>query len=463
MNSFSKKFYLLYDEVKQHLTEGESYCLGFSGGRDSTALLKVLCELRKEIKFGLTALHVNHELRPNEAIGDRDYCEKICKEWNVDFRSTRINVKKFAVQNSLSEEAAARKCRFIWFKKVLEEKKSNKILLAHHADDQAETLLLRLFRGAGLRGLGCMAPVSDMLGFKIIRPWLNIRQKVINEFRDYKNICCRYDSSNYSTKYKRNWIRHKLIPEIQKEFSDKIENKLVQTSDICRASDDYFSSLALKIILQNSRKSIFGIAFPIDVFKEFHRAVQRALLIEIFKKQSCLFSFEIIETIRNFVLGTKKKLNIQLAAGFFVGKSSGYFYFGNKKPTILDFNVEIQEENVFDLNECCSNNGEAWKKVFLCEETKMVQYASFDSNYKISIRTRKTGDLYKPVNGHTKKIKELFIDSGIPQELKSAIPIIEEKGEIVWVAGWRISENYKVELGKKFFKLIVQKSTTLKN
>ncbi len=139
MYSYSKKFSRLYDKVKPYLTEGESYCLGFSGGRDSTALLKVLCELREEIKFGLTALHVNHELRLSEAIGDSDYCEKICKEWNVDFKSTTINVKKFAVQNSLSEEEAARKCRFAWFKKTLAEKKSNKIFLAHHADDRNQS------------------------------------------------------------------------------------------------------------------------------------------------------------------------------------------------------------------------------------------------------------------------------------------------------------------------------------
>ncbi len=276
MYSYSKNFSRLYDEVLPYLNEGETYCLGFSGGRDSTALLKVLCELRKKLKFGLTALHVNHELRLNEAAADTNYCKNICKEWEVDFLSTTINVKKYAIQNSLSEEEAARECRFIWFKKVLGEKKSNKIFLAHHADDQAETLLFRLFRGAGLRGLGCMKPVSNMLGFEIVRPWLEIRQRVINEFRDSKNILCRYDSSNDSTKYKRNWIRHKLIPEIQKEFSDGFENKLVQTADICRSSDDYFSSLAGELILQNSKKSIFGIAFPIDIFKEFHTAVQWA-------------------------------------------------------------------------------------------------------------------------------------------------------------------------------------------
>ena len=453
MISCAKKFSRLYDEVKPYLTEGESYCLGFSGGRDSTALLKVLCELREVIKFSLTALHVNHELRSNEAIGDCDYCKNICKEWNVDLKSTTINVKKFAIQNSLSEEEAARKCRFVWFDKVLAEKNSNKIFLAHHADDQAETLLFRLFRGSGLRGLGCMKPVSNMLGFEIIRPWLKIRQNVINEFRDSKNIICRYDSSNDSIKYKRNWIRHKLIPEIQKEFSDNFENKLIQTADICRSSDDYFRSLAEEIILQNSKKSIFGIAFPIDIFKEFHTAVQRALIIELFNNQNCLFSFEIIEAVREFILGSKKKLNIQLPGGFFAGKSWGYFYFGNRKPKSSDFNVEIQEEKCFVQKKCCSNNGEAWKKVFLCQETKMVQYAALGSKSELSIRSRKNGDCYKPINGHQKKIKNLFINSGVPQELKSAIPIIEKNGEIVWLAGWRISEKFKVKSGEKIFKL----------
>ena len=455
MLSNSKKFSRLYDEVLPYLTEGESYCLGFSGGRDSTALLKVLCDLRKKLKFSLTALHVNHELRSNESEVDRNYCEKICKEWEVDFVLTTINVRKFAAENSLSEETAARECRFIWFKKVLVEKKSNKIFLAHHADDQAETLLFRLFRGAGLRGLGCMEPVSNMLGFEIIRPWLSIRQKVINQYRSSKNILCRYDSSNDSTKYKRNWIRHKLIPEIQSEFSDGFEDKLVQTADICRSSDDYFSSLAGELILLNSKKSIFGIAFPIDIFKEFHIAIQRALVIEMFKKQKCLFSFEIIEAVRNFILSSKKKLNIQLPGGFFAGKSWGYFYLGNRHPELSDFGVEVQFEDVFDQEKCCLDNGEAWKKVFLCEKVKMVQYASLGSKSEISIRTRKSGDCYKPVNGHQKKIKKLFIDSGIPQDLKSAIPIIEKNGEIVWVAGWRISERFKVKPDKKVFKLTI--------
>jgi len=451
----TNKFKVLYDTISPYLVEGGSYCLGFSGGRDSTVLLKVLSDIRKKIEFKLIALHVNHKFRAKESDSDMVFCKNICKEWNVNFLSTTIDVKQFALENSLSEETAARECRLAWFKKIIEEKEIKKIFLAHHADDQAETLLFKLFRGAGLKGIGAMNALVKIDGIEIVRPWLTIRQNLLVEFREFSNISCRYDSSNDSTKYKRNWIRHRLIPEIQKEFSDNFENKLVQAADICREADDYFSSLAKEIILLNSRKSIFGTAFPSNVFRKFHTAVQRALLIEIFKTQNCLFSFEIIEAVRSFISGSKKKLNIQLPGGFFAGKSWGYFYFGKRKPKISDFNVEIKQEKVFDQEECCSNNGESWKQVFLCEKAKMVQYASFDSESEISIRPRKSGDYYKPVNGHQKKIKEFFIDSGIPQELKSVIPIIEKTGKIVWIAGWRISEKFKIKPENRIFKLTI--------
>jgi len=453
MSSYSKKFSLLYDEVLPYLTEGESYCLGFSGGRDSTALLKVLCELRQKINFNLTALHVNHKLRPNEADDDKVYCENICKEWDVEFKAATIDVGEFAINNSLSEEEAARECRLAWFNKILAGKNCYKIFLAHHADDQAETLLFRLFRGAGLRGLGCMSPVSKMLGFEIIRPWLNIKQNLINEFREFKKIQCRYDSSNDLTKYKRNWIRHVLIPEIKKEFTLDLENKLVQTADICRDSDNYISTVANEVFLSSSRKSVFGVAFPIKLFESLHIAVQRALVIEMFKKQSCLINFEIVEAVRIFIISNKKNLNIQLPGGFFAGKSWGYFYFGGRKPELSDFNVKIQISEVFDKEFCRSDNGEAWENIFLGEKAEMTQFASLNSTSGIKIRSRKYGDYYKPVNGPRKKLKDLLIDSGIPKELKSAIPVIEKNGEIIWVAGWRISGKFKVKPGEKIYRL----------
>jgi len=160
--------------------------------------------------------------------------------------------------------------------------------------------------------------------------------------------------------------------------------------------------------------------------------------------------------VRNFILSERKNLNIQFPGGIFSGKSWRHFYLGCKKPELTGFNVEILECDRFVKEKCRSDNGEAWEKLALGQKAEMTQFASLDSTSGITIRGWEAGDYYRPVNGPRKKIKNLFIDAGIPKELKSAIPVVEKNGEIIWVAGWRISENFKVKPGEKVFRLDIR-------
>jgi len=243
----------LKNAIMEFVREGELYCLGLSGGSDSVLLLHYLNELSLEMKFKVVALHLNHSLRGDESDGDMDFCLRLCENIGVEFISKKVDIKEFAKKNKLTIEDAARKYRYRWFVKKCAELKAKAIFIAHHADDQAETVLLRLFRGTGIKGLGGMKKVAYFTRLKIIRPWLNISRETLDENINVSKIKFRYDSSNSDIHFDRNWIRKKLLPEINTHYGSNVKERLLRISKISSDSYEFIRSYAKEIYTSNYR------------------------------------------------------------------------------------------------------------------------------------------------------------------------------------------------------------------
>lgn len=207
----------MYQKVKAYvkkwhmLQKEDSVIAGISGGADSVCLLFMLLKLQKELGFALMAVHVNHGIRGAEAERDEAYVKRLCRQWNVRLKVYRENVPAYAKEHGMTEEEAGRDIRRTCFCKVLKEWGGTKIALAHHENDNVETLLWNLCRGTGIRGLGGIAPVNDVW----IRPLLCVKRREIESYLKKRGISYCTDTTNADRRYMRNRIRMDVIPYLE--------------------------------------------------------------------------------------------------------------------------------------------------------------------------------------------------------------------------------------------------------
>ena len=461
MNKINQTFELLNNSVSPFVKSGKTYCVGLSGGSDSVLLLHVLKKLSLNEAFRIIALHMNHSLRDNESDTDAAFCEEICKKLDIELIFKKIDVKKLAVENKLSIEDAARKCRYKWFAEICEKLDADSVFIAHHADDQAETVLLRLFRGAGLKGLAGMKKETFFGKLKIVRPWLDIPRNILDNVIKEMKLEYRYDSSNSDTHFDRNWLRHNLIPVLNEHFKSDVKKRLIRTSAVTAEAHDYITQQSKEVLYKHSRKSLLGNLFPLEVFKGLHPTVQNTILMLMLEEnnsEKTQYSYNSIIKLKKFVLSSSLHCPLQLSKTISIGKAYNHLFVGTKKSFNIkntkikiggSFTTEsgltISIEPVKLRGESISSNGEAWKKFALGCKTEMVQFASIPKKNSIfNIRSRKNGDRYTPIHGKESKIKDLFITAHIPQQIKNAIPVIELNDEIVWLSGWRIANKFRV-------------------
>ncbi|MFA5261599.1 MAG: tRNA lysidine(34) synthetase TilS [Candidatus Omnitrophota bacterium] len=221
--------------IRKHLVrKGDTLLVGVSGGSDSIALLHVLRRLQHILAFRLLAVHFNHQLRA-DASGDEKFVEQVCRDLNVSCQSIRLTIKRTKNQSSLEDNA--RQARLRHLGRLSEKHQADKVVLAHHRDDCAETVLMHILRGAGLQGLKGIPPQTELNSLTIIRPFYNISKNDILRYLRANKIKYREDSTNQDDYYFRNAIRKKLLPYIEKNYQPKIRELLFQLASLC--AEDY--------------------------------------------------------------------------------------------------------------------------------------------------------------------------------------------------------------------------------
>ena len=228
---------------EHHMIETGDYVVaGISGGADSVCLLFMLKEFQKEMDFFLEAVHVEHGIRGEESLEDAAFTKRLCRKWEVPFRMAAFDVPKRAEKEKLTLEEAARKCRYEAFEEACGERENAKIAVAHNQDDQAETILWNLVRGAGLQGLCGIRPVNG----KVIRPLLGISRKEIEEYlkRQAQDYCI--DSTNLTDVYTRNRLRHQILPEIEDGLNVRARVHIAQAGERLGRAWEYLEKEARK-------------------------------------------------------------------------------------------------------------------------------------------------------------------------------------------------------------------------
>ncbi len=230
----SQLFLKLADNLRNIVQPGQQLMLAFSGGLDSRVLLQLLAECRQSLGFELHAMHVHHGLSPN-ADGWAAFCEKTCADLKVPFSLTHVDVP---LDSGTGVEAAARSARY----QALSEAKSDYIVLAHHLDDQAETLLLQLLRGAGVKGLAAMAVLDRER--RLLRPLIDVSREELFQFATERQLAWIEDESNQDRRYDRNYLRHELMPLLESRFKGT-KKVLARTAKHMAESAGLLDDLAL--------------------------------------------------------------------------------------------------------------------------------------------------------------------------------------------------------------------------
>ena len=227
------------------LSGGETILIGLSGGPDSVCLVHILNRLRDSLKLDLHAIYIDHGLRPGETGQEISFCHDLCNGLSIPFITKSIDVKSYAAEQKLNKQEAARLLRYRVFEETVYEVNAHKIALGHTSDDQAETLLMRLFRGSGSAGLAGIPPVRK----NIIRPLIDIRRSEIEQYLEEEKIGFITDSSNLKKDYLRNRIRLSLMPMLR-EINPDITETLSKTAAIFRDEERYFEIIVTKTLMK---------------------------------------------------------------------------------------------------------------------------------------------------------------------------------------------------------------------
>lgn len=248
------------------LEKGDKILLGLSGGGDSMALLSVFSELKEEWELELHGVHVHHGIRGEEADRDEELVRRACEDLQIPYTCYRYDVQKMAREEKMGVEEAGRKARNETFEDVLKKWQGDKIALAHHKNDLAETMLHHLARGTGLRGIGGIRPMSG----KIIRPLLCLEKKEIEHYLKEKEIPYGLDSTNLSDSYTRNRIRHQVLNTMVREVNQEAVAHLAEAAEIAWEADEYLRAMSNMHLEIYSKKTDRGIVLEEEIFKEPH-------------------------------------------------------------------------------------------------------------------------------------------------------------------------------------------------
>ena len=268
---------------------GKGVLVGLSGGADSVMLLAFLLEYRKrqEVDFNIVCIHVNHQIRGEEADFDESFCKRLCDSLGVELIVKKIDVPKIAKERNIGLEEAARDVRYSCFKEIIRGRNDiSAIAVAHNMSDNAETTLFNILRGSGARGGAGIPPVRD----NIIRPLIGVEKSDIISTLDNSKISYVTDSTNFSNDYSRNYIRNEIVPRLNALTSEP-EKMILRFSSNLRADEEFINSVAQSFLESNS-------IITNESLMNLHYSVFARVLSLMAKKEGCSISSQILEDIR---------------------------------------------------------------------------------------------------------------------------------------------------------------------
>lgn len=433
MNGFNKniieKFLRLFKE--RNLMQG-NFLAAVSGGMDSS----VLCELCNQtgIQFGIA--HCNFQLRGEESQRDEQFVRNLAEKYSVRIFVKKFDTQGYAEERKISIQEAARELRYNWFVQLKKEHGFAFTLLAHHADDNIETLLMNFFRGTGLQGLTAM-PAENSAEKFFLRPLLEVRRKEMIDFAMQNHLQWVEDSSNISSKYTRNFFRHELLPAIKNVYP-QVEENLLNNVERFKKVNALYQITVEEVKKKVCEKNISGIRIPI---------------LKLMKYQHTSLIYEII---KEYGFGEKQVGEVIKLAHADSGKfieNEQWQIIRHRNWLIISPKAKFADTIGIDegVDNVCFGGGNlelkkvSKEKFHLQRKEDIAQLDSRHIGYPLLLRKWKQGDYFYPLGMRKKKkLARFFIDQKLPKNQKENIWVLESNKKVVWVVGMRIDDRFKV-------------------
>ncbi|MBS5511736.1 MAG: tRNA lysidine(34) synthetase TilS [Clostridium sp.] len=475
---------------------GDGVLAAVSGGADSVCLLLLLNGLAAELGIRVFAFHMNHGIRGAEADRDERFVMELCERLNISLTVAHEKVETYAEKYGLSGEEAGRILRYRHLEETAERYQCAKIAVAHHEDDDAETVLLNLFRGSGLAGLSGIRPVRG----KIIRPLLCVSRKEIEEYLKEQGFSWCEDSTNRENDYTRNKIRNELLPWVKENINSRAAEHILAVSELAAQADVYFEMEAERIleescskrreeakqptsqnageadgkesgtgqdskVAENAMKMYTKISTNLfdsqpEILKTY---IIRRMVLNAAGKAKDITERHIravmkltgpggghsvnlpygLQAVRGYetlkiVQGQERRIAVESSDPGQKWKNEGSFEKEIRLRTDLDETFRVGPASV-------RLHASSRKKEPEIPKNQYTKWFDYDKiNVGLSIRYRQNGDYLTLSGGGKKKLRRFMIDEKIPENERDRIPVLADGDHVLWVVGYRISDYYKI-------------------
>jgi tRNA(Ile)-lysidine synthase len=439
---------------------GDAVLMGVSGGPDSVALFHILHCLSEELKIRLAVGHLNHCLRGKSSENDARFAESMANTHNMPFYLEKKDVRQYKEQHKLSLEEAARDVRYAFLLGVAGNNGYSKIALGHHADDNAEQILMHLFRGSGPLGISGIPPVREG---KIVRPLIKLKRDEILRFLKENRIDYVLDKSNEDRKHLRNRVRHDLIPSIKASIQPQITATLTRLAHITKAEEEWLGQLIEPIFEESIHRRLSNrLVFSVDRLKVMHPALQRRILrkaVSEIKGDLRCITYTHIESARKHLKGGVSNGSTDLPDRIRVSKSGMKLTISKEPhplretaatPRHLRFDYHIQKPETVVVKEIRASIKFSRISVpdgmnSLNTGHRIAFFAMNNVRFPLILRNFHPGDRFSPLGmTGTQKVKDFFINNKISREDRGKYPMLLSDGRIIWVVGLRIDDSVKV-------------------
>ena len=459
----------VFQFIQDHslVSSGEKVLVGVSGGPDSVCLLYILMELRPALDINVHVAHLDHGLRGDESEADAEYVQKMCDHLGVKVTIERRDVRSYQVEHRLSDEEAAREVRYQFFARVARTENATRVAVGHTADDQVETILMHLVRGAGaygLQGIQSMVTLSnDSCGqLTVVRPLLEVNRSEVEAYCRDRYIVPRQDTSNLSTSCFRNSVRHELIPLLER-YNPNVRQSLLRTAK-CVAEDISFieercSNVCGDLIRQEGEALVLDSKGILSLDPVLQRYVIRRALRQVLGDLKDIERKHIEKIRAALSLPAGKQVSLPRGVTLYleykrciIGAGVAPFpefpvLWGERRLRVPG-NTELPGWNVEAV--CRSidqvDRKESWRASRPPPSQCHTAWFDLDAiGDELVVRGRRPGDRFWPLGmSEPKKLQDFMVDAHIPRAWRDRIPLVCSPEQIVWVVGSRIDDRTKI-------------------
>jgi tRNA(Ile)-lysidine synthase len=450
---------LAYIRRHQLLKPGDRVGVAVSGGADSVALLRLLLELRKELGVVLSVVHFNHQLRGADSDTDERFVAELAAQYKLQFHKEIGDVAAQAAPGHSSIEAVAREMRYGFFARLFRENCLDRVATGHTLDDQAETVLLRIVRGAGTRGLAGIYPQLAVAGSQfsgnrqemaVVRPLLEVRRPELETYLNQLGQDWREDKSNHDLRFARNRVRHGILPRLEKGLNPAVREALAETAEIARAEEEYWQTQLEQVLVKawNAADQTLHVsellALPLALRRRVVRAACESLGLRL--------EFRHVGEILEIAAGSGKTAD--LPGGWAVSRLRNDLRFvapGSHRASPPNYEYILPVPGRVAVAEAG-----AWFEAVLVPADAAAEYNRenlFDPELlddKLQVRNWRPGDRFWPAHTKSpKKIKELLQERKVTGPERKTWPVLVSAAEIVWLRGFPVPSKLQPREGSR--------------